>query len=418
MSFIDLTPVELKQIRRELVLTQRQLAALLDVPFETYRKYEQGRRSIPPDLYHRFSLLMRRRNEHQFEASVDWLKIRFKTLDYKLVISEVLQMKLSDFYESSTTFYGYEDMVTIGDIRVLFSHDVKKLEEGTLIELTGQGCRAFEAILLRQKRTWQSFFNDVLQFAQTHREHQSLEDYLSITRFDIALDELYRDDGSNIDLIDFANRIKNDTIIVKTVKKVTFNEGLERIRGQFKNSGYTIYFGARQSSVYIRFYQKDYEQSVARDVPVQYIRDVLGLKNRYELELHNEKALQVLMDVTNGYDLGTLGCHILNNYLEVYTPDGKLDQKWQELLGVYGGYRFVTKPKAYNYARSKKWMQKSGSGALLTMSFEGILINRDPLKEMLLEAIPNENQERTMRQMADRYGKDYEEVLKRARQSV
>lgn len=418
MSDVSLTATELKQIRRELVLTQRQLAALLDVKFRTYQEYEQGRRSIPPDLYHRFSLLMARKHQHQFESSVDWLKIRFKTLDYKLVISEVLQLKLSDFYESSTTFYGYEDMVTIGDIRVLFSHDPKKLEEGTLIEFTGQGCRTFESILLRQNRSWQSFFNDVLEFAQNHRDHHHLEDYLAITRFDIALDELYKEDGSNLDLIEFANRIKDETIIVKTVKKVTFNEGLERIRGQFKNSGYTIYFGARQSSVYIRFYQKDYEQSVVRDVPVQYIRDVLGLKNRYEIELHNEKALQVLVDVVNGYDLGTLGCHILNNYLEVYTPDGKLDQKWQELLGVYGGYQFVTKPKAYNYARSKKWMQKQGSGALLTMSFEGVLINRDPLKEMLLEATPNENQERTMRQMADRYGKDYEEVLRRARQNV
>ena len=55
-------------------------------------------------------------------------------------------MSISDFFDSPQTFYGYDDMVTLGTIRVIF-HNEKKSEEGTLIEFTGSACRKY---LLKQ----------------------------------------------------------------------------------------------------------------------------------------------------------------------------------------------------------------------------------------------------------------------------
>ena len=40
----------------------------------------------------------------------------------------------------------------------------------------------------------------------------------------------------------------------------------------------------------IRFYQKDYEQALLKDVSVAYICEVYNYKSRYEIELHDTKA--------------------------------------------------------------------------------------------------------------------------------
>lgn len=407
-----LTSSELKQIRIDLNLTQRQMSALLDVKLHNYVKYEQGKANVPIDVVEKFYYEMGRKRLYNFDVSFDWLKVRFKTLDYKKVIREVLQMSISDFFDSPQTFYGYDDMVTLGTIRVLFSHNEKKSEEGTLIEFTGSACREFESILLKQNRTWQDFIYACFEFAEENRDNREIEDYLAFTRVDIAVDELYNREEGNIDLLDFANRIKEEKIIVSNVDNITFDEGLRRVKGRFKNSGLTIYLGSRQSDVFIRFYQKDLEQAVLKDVSVDYIREVIGLKNRYEIELHKKRSFQVLSDFANGADLGVIASQILTNYLIVYDWDGYLDVKWQDLVGFFGGYRFVTKPRAIDYSRSKKWVQKSASGLLKTIAFESFVENRNLIGEMVSEAKVNGKYEEIMRRMADDKGLDYEEVLK------
>lgn len=407
-----LTGSELKRIRIDLNLTQRQMSALLDVKLHNYVKYEQGKANVPIDVVEKFYYEMGRKRLYNFDVSFDWLKVRFKTLDYKKVIREVLQMSISDFFDSPQTFYGYDDMVTLGTIRVLFSHNEKKSEEGTLIEFTGSACREFESILLKQNRTWQDFIYSCFEFAEENRDNREIEDYLAFTRVDIAVDELYNREEGNIDLIDFANRIKEEKIIVSNVDNITFDEGLRRVKGRFKNSGLTIYLGSRQSDVFIRFYQKDLEQAVLKDVSVDYIREVIGLKNRYEIELHKKRSFQVLSDFANGADLGVIASQILTNYLIVYDWDGYLDIKWQDLVGFFGGYRFVTKPRAIDYSRSKKWVQKSASGLLKTIAFESFVENRNLIGEMVSEAKVNGKYEEIMRRMADDKGLDYEEVLK------
>ena len=411
----EMTATELKSIRRDLELNQHQMAGLLDIKCSTYKNYEQGKAKIPEKVLARFYEVMSRKSQYKFEVSIDWLKIRFKTLDYQKVINEVLQLKITDFFDSTQTFYGYEDMITLGTIRVLFSHNVKKHEEGTLIEFSGSACREFESLLLKQKRTWEDFIRDCFLFAEKYRDNRDLDDFLAFTRADIALDELYNPDKGNIDLKDLKARLEDEKIIVKNIDKISFDDTLKRVKGRFKKSGLTIYFGSRQSDVFIRFYQKDYEQALKRDVSVDYVREVLGLKNRYEIELHKKRAFQVLMDFANGDDLGVIASQILTNYFIVYDWDDHLDVQWLDLVGFYGGYRFVTKPRSVDYSRSKKWMEKNGGRLLLTMGFESVLKNRDLIGEIVLASEANEKYEKIMRGMAERYHVSYEEVMERVK---
>lgn len=407
----SLTGKELKSIRKDIEFTQKQMAGLLEVSLSSYKNYELEKCSIPKELIERFFNIMSRRAGHSLEGSIDWLKIRFKTLDYESVVKEVMQMKLSDFYDSDKTFYGYQDMITFGNIRILFSHDIEKIEEGTLIEFTGLGCREFESILLEQQREWWQFFESVFEYAENHRNFLELDDFLAFNRFDIALDELYKDDGSNLDLHDLRDRISAGKVKINIVDNILFDEGLKRVKGVFVNSGLTIYLGSRQSDVFIRFYEKDLEQALALKVIPEYVHDVLGLKNRYEIELHGKKAFHAIYDYMLGEDLTVIGCRILINYLEVYNWDDTLDLKWQSLVGLYGGYKFVTKPRRYDYSRSKKWISRSAGGTLLLMKFESVLEKRDLVSDVLEEAVFNEKQEKVARMMAEKRKVNYEEVL-------
>lgn len=99
----ELTKTELKQIRRELEFNQKQMAGLLGVSLSAYKKYEQGKRGISSDLLVNLYNVLSRQAQHSLESSIDWLKIRFKTLDYKAVVKDVLKMEISDFVDSDKT---------------------------------------------------------------------------------------------------------------------------------------------------------------------------------------------------------------------------------------------------------------------------------------------------------------------------
>ena len=57
---------------------------------------------------------------------MDWLKIRFKTLNFKAIITHVLKLRPTDFFHEEKSLYSYSDMVTYGSVRVLYSHSEKK----------------------------------------------------------------------------------------------------------------------------------------------------------------------------------------------------------------------------------------------------------------------------------------------------
>ena len=201
-----LTNIELKRIRLDLGFTQKKMAAIIGYSYFNYRNIEQGQRNITPEFEENLALFLNRKSETKLESTVDWLKIRFKTLDFKTVIEQVLKLKPADFFLEEKSLYSYSHMVTYGSIRVLYSDTEKKAEAGTLIDLTGSGCRELELILLKQGRDWFSFLHDVFCFAENERKDRPLEDFLAFPRFDIALDELYKESG-NLDLFDIKARL-------------------------------------------------------------------------------------------------------------------------------------------------------------------------------------------------------------------
>ena len=60
---------------------------------------------------------------------------------------------------------------------------------------------------------------------------------------------------------------------MRKLRTFTAIEGLKKVENRFVNQGLTLNFGSRQSSLMIRFYQKDYEQALLKDVSVDLVKN-------------------------------------------------------------------------------------------------------------------------------------------------
>ena len=89
---------DLKRIRLELGFTQRKMAMMMGYSYYNYRNIEQGQRNMTKEFEQTLFHFLNRKSETKLESTVDWLKIRFKTLDFKAVITSVLKLRPADFF--------------------------------------------------------------------------------------------------------------------------------------------------------------------------------------------------------------------------------------------------------------------------------------------------------------------------------
>ncbi|MCY7264619.1 replication initiation factor domain-containing protein, partial [Pseudomonas protegens] len=61
--------------------------------------------------------------------------------------------------------------------------------------------------------------------------------------------------------------------------------GGRRTKEGMINDGLTVYFGSKQTHLFFRFYEKDYERASQEMASVEAIREMYGLRNRYEISM-------------------------------------------------------------------------------------------------------------------------------------
>ena len=341
---------ELKRVRRYLGFSISEFAQLLHVNAHTYKKMETGERAISDIVTTEFSKFMSERskvNESKLEGKIDYLRIRFKTLDYKTIIDKVLCLSDKPFVKQEKSYYSYQGRVNFGNIDVLYS--TEDVNMGTLIEFSGQGCRFFEWYLVHeQERDWEQFLLDCFTYANNFAETTAqLDDFLKITRMDIALDELYNPNG-NYDLEKL--KIKKDNGLLKTKSKAF--KYVDGSSGE-ESKGKSLYFGSPNSPIVLNFYEKDLEKAGKLNVPVEFIHSEYGFKNRYEVRLldkYAHKFVRKWLYEFDGYHLADKAVSFINDKLHVYkkTRNGlKLDDEWYRLMGSYGSFTFTMLPALY-----------------------------------------------------------------------
>ena len=281
----------------------------------------------------------------------DYVRIRFPTTDVQFVVSKILRLKLDFMIHEDYGFYNYPEHYYMGDIFVLVSPDVEK---GVLLELKGKGCRQFENFLLAQHRSWYDFLMDVLMEGGV------------IKRLDLAINDMV----GILDIPELTKKCRNEECISVFRSFKSYRSGeLVQSREENKSSmGNTLYIGSLKSEVYFCIYEKDYEQLVKYDIPLE----ETPIKNRFEIRLKNERAYYAVRDLLTYHDAERTAFSIINRYMRIVDRDDRKSREywpnnaeWDIFIGQgRGRLRLAERPKPFDLERILNWIDKQTIGTI------------------------------------------------------
>nr|WP_228407522.1 replication initiation factor domain-containing protein [Lactococcus insecticola] len=339
-------------------LTQKDIATAIGKTKQYVAKIESGRSNLSEQDEHKIKNVFESVRTSDVVSCVDWLRLRFKTLRYYDVIEKVLKIDMNKFHEEEKGGYNYPLRQQYGHMKIFYHKD--DIDMGTMFEISGQGCREFESILLEQGRTWKDFFIDAMIYAQAHvtgSGEDIFDNFFKVTRIDIALDELYNE-KYNYNLETLRMKLKNNLIQTKT-RTFEIHEGFHKDRGEIVSKGMAVYIGARESPCYLCAYEKDKEQQLKTKGSLDEIHEKTRLKNRYELRLSDDKANQFIVAfVDRDSDVTQLAIDVMGSLFTVHDEDGDYNLEWLRLFGSFRKYKFLTQPKDVSEERTKIWLER------------------------------------------------------------
>jgi phage replication initiation protein len=191
---------------------------------------------------------------------------------------------------------GYRDRMYFNCISI---HYNGRDDMGVWVEMSGQGCRAFETL-----STLQNCWQDIFWFI--------FKEGCNVTRLDIA----YDDHEGILDL----GVIKQDTESGEYISKATYWEVVN------SSKGLTVQIGSPQSPVLIRMYDKARERNC--ELGMHWVR--------VEIQLRDDRAKKFL-GLDFDYSIGDAFCGVLLNYLRYVEPDPLDSNRWRWPLKDYWG---------------------------------------------------------------------------------
>lgn len=221
---------------------------------------------------------------------------------------------------------------------------------GVWLEMSGQGCRAFETF---GSGDYEALFAEVFQEP----------DDVHFTRLDIAFD----DHSGLLDIQQLADHTLEleDGQPVHFVSKFRSRLVEWQHRDGAPRPGLSIYHGRKASDCLIRIYDKAAERGF-------FDRHW----NRVELQLRDDRAFEFARQMLAGEDMGELYRGVVYNYLRYVEPDHSDSNRWRwpmkdywaRFLGAAGRIRLYVKPGAdYNIFNCEDFVFKQAGGAIYTL---------------------------------------------------
>ena len=336
-----MTGYELKEFRKSHTLNQETMSRLLGLSKRQYQRLERSENPIKEEYAEALlsgEIIPKEKSQVVMECRFDALNLSFPNKGIMEQVLHFLGITLSDLEVHNKSRYFYDEYFSFGHINFY------RGEQGFLLECTGQGCRELELIFKEKKEDWRGFISFcVLDFSA------------KCTRIDLALDEKYKEDGTNFDLRELIHLYYNNRILTAS-QSYSFRESSV----VSTNKGSTLYFGSRQSSLFFRFYEKDWEQAQARGVSVDEIHQTDGFKNRFEIVLRKEKSDSFINEYLSdkNFDVSLVAVGIINQKLTVLeAEEDKLHKVWYDLMTSSLGYAFVTDPQEVDFERKFNWFK-------------------------------------------------------------
>ncbi|WP_099044391.1 replication initiation factor domain-containing protein [Leuconostoc citreum] len=360
---IDFNASALKLVRNLLHKSQADLAKDIGMTRQTINRLETGEQNISEKFLDKMVATYPELAE-SVELQFDWVSLTFPDLTGKQIIDDMIALKRDLFLEHGTSqnfytrefAYAGEKNIYIQDFEPIKNPETQQIEQktGTTLYLTGKGTRLFEKALLEQDMTWRDFFIK----ARKYRGH--------LTRLDIALNDKWG--------------LLNMDEIVRAVQEKRFwtKSRSYAIHGN-SDAGWTVNFG--KAPFIIRAYDKQKQQASKG-----YETDI---KNRVELELHQDRAEQVLDEWFANNNLVEFTIDMLYTYLwftdepiadDLLTGVKARDEieatikpmpSWQLLTFLGHKMKFVREPKPQSVESIKKWVEQSVVPSLAVLKKTG-----------------------------------------------
>ncbi|HFV7435791.1 TPA: replication initiation factor domain-containing protein [Staphylococcus aureus] len=316
-----------------------------------------------------------RTNKSAVEAVVNWVQVTFHITPISAVIEDVIGLPITLFKKRNSGIYFYNRGYEFSNIKLYYSSDDESM--GIHLQLTGTGCREFEHHLQQLNKTWQDFFDKCLSVNA------------NFTRIDIAID-------------DYKTYLKVPLLIKKAEKAECvsrFRSG-SAINGfnlsDGRSKGATFYIGSKQSNLYCRFYEKNYEQAFKRHCDVEDI----GLWNRYEIQMRKAYAVNCAKVLSRTDNISEIVKSILHNNLRFISPpkDGNdknrkrwpLYRPWALFIKDTEKLNLTTRPTLKSIEDNLDWLCKQVATTLDTVltaesmaQSEGLLTDTDFLDKIL-----------------------------------
>ncbi|EON3037796.1 TPA: XRE family transcriptional regulator [Enterococcus faecium] len=375
--------IDLKRFRKELGLKQKELADKLEIERSLISKIESGKRTISKELEMKIiDSLHLDGGRASVEAKIDFLRIRFKTLDIKTIIEKLLHMDMNWFTHEERGFYHYTETFSYGSIRLF--RNPEDMNMGIMLDLSGEGCRQLEDIFEEDNnRSWTEFFRSL--YDDDIFGKNIIVD-TKITRIDIALDELIVEGKPNFNLYKLKEKMEQG-LVSTTFKNFDFNGGFSFEKNKLVNKGLSLYFGSRQSPLYFNFYQKDYELARKEGLSVEEAREKHEIKNRYEIRLSDEKAfLFVEYFLSSGESLDWLVKEIVNASLTVFDiEDGTkvYCKEWYDVIDKLEGLRLSVHAEKPSIEKTLRWLSNYLAPSLKMIKLIDLRLGTNELMERI-----------------------------------
>lgn len=364
-------------------LKQKELADKLEIERSLISKIESGKRTISKELEMKIiDRLHLDGGRASVEAKIDFLRIRFKTLDIKTIIEKLLHMDMNWFTHEERGFYHYTETFSYGSIRLF--RNPEDMNMGIMLDLSGEGCRQLEDIFEEDNnRSWTEFFRSL--YDDDIFGKNIIVD-TKITRIDIALDELIVEGKPNFNLYKLKEKMEQG-LVSTTFKNFDFNGGFSFEKNKLINKGLSLYFGSRQSPLYFNFYQKDYELARKEGLSVEEAREKYEIKNRYEIRLSDEKAfLFVEYFLSSGESLDWLVKEIVNASLTVFDiEDGTkvYCKEWYDVIDKLEGLRLSVHAEKPSIEKTLRWLSNYLAPSLKMIKLIDLRLGTNELMERI-----------------------------------
>lgn len=278
------------------------------------------------------------------QCLIDYFRCSIPNSHFTVVTDEILGIPSSEFSSEvkGSPYPTYDFCINFANIKVHFSKNHKRV----LIDMSGKACRQYEEYMSRVDGFhWYKFISLIL-------DNQG-----KVSRIDLALDIF---DDSSPSVKNIQDYVKRGQLSTKSYRFTEINSG--RILDG-KLMGFTLYIG--KSPQMLRIYDKKQERRDNVDEIVNVEKWV-----RWELELTEQKAVQVASYISNGKPLnqiikGILAAHYCFKTQPKNSSDfhnkGRLSTMrwWQKFVDGIEEIPLNVKREKLTLKEKKTWVENS-----------------------------------------------------------